>query len=339
MKRELKFITICPTDFYFSWQVNLWLESLKDLGLSDKATILLFNPKGRRENPIWEKVASLYPESEFITYEDEDGTVSPFLGMYIPILRLYTMRRYCEAHPEIVNKAVFYCDSDIIFMKGFDISHLLDDEINYLSDTNSYINASYFDSKIRDVIPAKLEDYKKIDVLEEASNILGINREICEANNLHSGGTQYLLKNTDAKFWQDCFDKCIPLLSYLKGINKEYFPSENAGIQSWTADMWLVLWNIWARGGETKIVKEMDFAWSTDPLSRLETHTILHNAGVTGTFMNEVPMFYKGKYHQGTSPFTDPHLQAVLDNEKTQKTCNWYYANKLLELKNKYYNN
>lgn len=335
MKRELNFITTCPTDTYFSWQVHLWLESLKQIGCSHKAIVLLFSPLGRAINPIWEKINKLYPEASFHTYKD-DGTVNPFLGIYIPILRLYTMKRFCEEYPEISQKAVFYCDSDIIFTEKFNIDHLLDDEIIYLSDTNSYINASYFDSKIKDVLPHKLEDYKKIDVLDEAAKIVGINRQICEKNNMHSGGTQYLLKNTNADFWKTIFDKCIPLLYYLRQINKEYFESENKGYQSWTADMWLVLWELWRRGFETKIVKELDFAWAPDPIEKLQTHSIYHNAGITGNYMNGIPYFYKGKYHQGANPMTDPHIDVVLNHEESKKHCTWYYTKKLDELRKKY---
>lgn len=335
MNRKLHFITVCPTDTYFTWQVHLWLDSLKEINCKEKITVLLFNPKKRPENPLWKELQNIFTDVEFCTYED-DGSVAPHLNMYIPILRLYTMKKYCLDNPEINKEAVFYCDSDIIFLKSFNINHLLNDDINYLSDTNSYISASYFDSKIRDVLPEKLEKYKTIDVLNEASNILGINREICEKNNLHSGGTQYLLKNTNAEFWDTIFNKCIPLLSYLRNVNREYFLNENIGIQSWTCDMWLVLWQIWKNGSETKIVKELDFAWSTDPIEKLNTHPILHNAGIVSETGNGYPAFYKGKYHQGLNPFTDVHLQTVLNNEESKKHCTWYYTNKLNELQNKY---
>lgn len=335
MSRDLKFVTTCPTDTYFSWQVHLWLESLKEIGHSNKAIVLLFSPLGRKINPVWEKIQALYPEAEFHTYFD-DGTVNPLLGTYIPILRLYTMRKYCEEYPEISKCAVFYCDSDILFTEKFNIDHLLDDEIIYLSDTNSYINASYFDSKIKDVLPNKLEDYKKIDVLDEAAKIVGINRQICEKNNLHSGGTQYLLKNTNADFWGNLFKKCIPLLSYLRNVNKQYFANENKGYQSWTADMWLVLWELWKRGYETRIVKEMDFAWATDNIEKLKTTTIFHNAGITGEYAGNTPNFYKGKYHTGSNPMNDPHLQTVINNEESKKKCTWFYANALNELGKKY---
>ena len=46
--------------------------------------------------------------------------------------------------------------------------------------------------------------------------------------------------------------------------------------------------------------------------------------------------FYKGKYHQGLDPFTDPYLDEVLNNEKSKNYCTWYYANKLDELRKKY---
>jgi len=333
--RDLKFVTTCPTDTYFSWQVHLWLESLKAIGYSNKAVVLLFSPLGRKTNPTWEKVHALYPEAEFHTYID-DGTVAPFISTYIPILRLYSMKKYCEEFPEISNHAVFYCDSDIFFTERFNIDHLLNDEIVYLSDTNSYINATYFDSKIKDLLPEKLEDYKKIDVLDEAAKIVGINRQVCEKNNLHSGGTQYLLKNTNADFWETIFKKCIPLLSYLRDVNRQYFANENKGFQSWTADMWLVLWEIWRRGQETKIVKEMEFSWGSDNIEKLNKCPIYHNAGITNEFMDGVPYFYKGKYHMGSNPMTDPHLQTVLNNEESKKKCTWFYANALNELNKKY---
>ena len=44
--RELKFIQCCPSDIYYTWQVNLWLESLREIGQSDKAINLIFTPKG-----------------------------------------------------------------------------------------------------------------------------------------------------------------------------------------------------------------------------------------------------------------------------------------------------
>jgi hypothetical protein len=332
--KELKFVQACPDDTYYTWQVHLWLESLREIGHSDKAISLIFTPKGRKRNDKWKQIVDLYPEAEFHFYEDEDD-VSKLLGIYIPILRPYVLWRHFKLHPELSDCAIFYCDSDILFTKEFSLDKFLEDDINYLSDTNSYINASYFDSKIKDVLPEKLEEYKTRDILGEVTSIIGINREIAEANNLHSGGAQYLLKNVDYQFWSKVMNDCILIRTYLQKVNREFFKNENAGFQSWCADMWAVLWNLWMREQETKVVDELAFAWAPDPIKKLETHTILHNAGITGTEMGH-PTFYKGKYHLGADPTKDPHLDVILKNEQSKKFCTWFYANKLDELRNKY---
>jgi len=333
--KELKFIQACPDDVYYTWQVHLWLESLKEIGHSDKAISLIFSPKGRAKNEKWKQVVDLYPEAEFHFYEDEDD-VSKLLGIYIPVLRPYVLWRFFKENPMMSANAMFYCDSDILFTKEFNLDQFLEDDINYLSDTNSYINAKYFDSKIHQVLPEKLEEYKTRDILGEIASVVGISREIAEANNDHSGGAQYLLKNVDAYYWSKVMNDCILIRTYLQKVNREFFKDENSGFQSWCADMWAVLWNLWLRDQETRVVPELAFAWSTDPIKKLETHTILHNAGIVSETGNGYPAFYKGKYHMGSDPTKDPNLDMILNNEQSKKYCTWFYASKLNELKNKY---
>jgi hypothetical protein len=333
--KDLKFIQACPSDIYYTWQVHLWMESLKEIGHSDKAINLIFTPKGRENRDKWKQIEDLYPEAEFHYYADEDN-LNRLIGIYIPVLRPYVLWKHFKKHPELSEKAIFYCDSDILFMKDFNVDQFLEDDVNYLSDTNSYINAKYFDSKISQVLPEKLEEYKGRDVLAEIASVIGISREVCEANNDHSGGAQYLLKNVDAEFWSKVMNDCILIRTYLQKVNREFFKDENSGFQSWCADMWAVLWNIWFREQETKVVPELAFAWATDPVVKLKTHTIFHNAGITGTEMNGYPCFYKGKYHMGSDPTKDPHLDVVLNDEKSQKTCTWFYAEKLNQIKQKY---
>jgi hypothetical protein len=335
MERDLAFVTVCPDDNYYTWQVNLWLESLRELGKSDKAVVLIFIPNFREQNPKWDQVLSLYPEAQFVFVKDEDNA-SSLLPIYIPVLRPYTMWRFLRDNPTYCSKAIFYCDSDILFTKDFNIDKYLEDGIHYLSDTNSYINATYFDSKIKDVLPEKLEEYKTRDILAEVTSLIGISRDVCEKNNLNSGGAQYLLKNTDSNFWSKVMNDCILIRTYLQKVNREFFKDENAGFQSWCADMWAVLWNLWLRNYKTQVVPELNFAWSTDPIDKLQDTTILHNAGIVSETGNGYPAFYKGKYHLGEDPMADNQIDVVLKDETSKKYCTWYYAKKLSELKEKY---
>ena len=333
--RDVKFICCQPDDNYYTWQVHMWLESLKNLNLSHKAIVLIFVPNFREQNKNWQKIINLYPEAEFYFQKDEDN-INNLISLYIPIIRPYTLYKYFEKNPQLKNDAVFYCDSDILFTDKFNINEFLNDDVCYLSNTNSYINSDYINNKINDCIPEKKETLLQIDVLSCLTSYVGINKEIAEKNNEHSGGAQYLLKNIDADFWKKVMSDTIFIRQFLLNVNKEYFKNENAGYQSWCADMWSVLYNIWYINLETKVVKELDFAWATEPIEKLNSCTIYHNAGVTGKYMNDVPYFYKGTYHTGQNPLLDEHLETVINNEQSKKHCTWYYTNKLLELKNKY---
>ena len=333
--KDLKYVCVQPDDQYYTWQVHMWLESLKNRGEVDKAVVLIFTPKDREVNKKWKQVTDLYPEAEFHFYKDEHD-VSQLLGIYIPVLRPYTLWRHWKEHPELSDKAIFYCDSDVLFTEAFDVQKYIDDDVCYLSDTQSYIGASYFDSKVRDVLPDKLEEYKTRDILAEIGSVVGISREEAEQKDKDSGGAQYLLKNIDAAFWNKVMNDCILIRSYLQRINKEFFENENKGFQSWCADMWAVLWNLWVREKEVKVIDEMGFSWAPDPLEKLKTHPIFHNAGIVATQMDGYACFYKGKYHNNGDPTKDPHLEVVLNDEKSQKRCTWFYANELKKLSNKY---
>ena len=335
--KELKIICAQPDDDYYIWQVHLWLESLREIGYSDKAISCVFTPNFREFNIKWKELEALFPEVEFFYYKDTDK-ISNLLGMYIPLLRPYILMKYWEKFPEMNEKAVFYCDCDILFTNKFDIRPFIEDEVCYLSNTNSYISASYFDSKIKDVLPDKLEEYKQRDILQETCQLVGVTREIAEKHEKHSGGAQYLLKDIDAQFWSKVITDCIKIRYFLQQVNKEFFESENKGFQSWCADMWAVLWNLWLKGKETKVVKEMDFAWASDNISKLEERGILHNAGIIGPLQGDIPVFYKGQYHQGKSPFHDPYLEIILNNEKSKTLCSYYYTEQLVKLGNKYKN-
>ena len=59
--KDLKFIQSCPSDIYYTWQVHMWLESLKEIGHSDKAISVIFTPKGRENKDNWKQIEDLYP--------------------------------------------------------------------------------------------------------------------------------------------------------------------------------------------------------------------------------------------------------------------------------------
>ena len=328
-------ITCQPDDQYFIWQNHLYIESCLKQGFEEEQIhILLYKPKNRAYNKNWEKLKETYPKLNVFLYEDRG--VQQFLGIYIPILRPHILWQHFEKHPELQERTIIYTDCDILWLDTLNISHLLGDDVNYVSDANSYLNYSYFESKYKDVLPDKIEQAKSIDFLKEVCNIVGIDKQVVIDNNNNTGGVQYILKNINATFWKKVEQDVLKIRMYLQKVNKEFFKDENSGIQSWCADLWAVQFNLWFFNKESKVVKELDFTWASDPITRLNTTGIFHNAGIVGDTQNGYPAFYKGKYHQGKNPFEDPHLEVVLNNEESKKHCTHFYVTELLALKEKY---
>lgn len=283
--KELKIITCQPNDRLFCWQLRVQLHNLRKYGLSGNYTALIWlhNDRVGAETfkDEWAKLVLDYPEAEFRFYEDDTNELLRLIKMmnYIPLLRPWLLNKYFTEYPALKNDAILYMDSDVVFTKRPNLERLLQDDVCYLSDTKSYIAASYFDSKIKDVLPEKLEPYKEINVLDELMKEFSLTRETAIENENSSGGAQYLLKNIDAQFWQDVFTGCIKVILNLRSVNRRFFESEDKGFQSWCADMWSILFNLWRKEYKTNCPWEMEFCWATDPVGKWDQVQIYHDAG------------------------------------------------------------
>lgn len=341
MSKDVVFIMAQPDDLYFMWQIEVQINNLRKYGLSDKARYLMFLPQDRMEggwNKQTRELPIKYPEVKFYWYEDVEDIlhqhVLPY--QYIPLLRPYCLAKHFRENLDLEEKAIFYMDADVIFTKAPDfIDKYKDDDICYVSDTRSYLGVDYWDSKAKDVKEDKKEVYALIDPLERVSRQLGINRDICKLNDAGAGGAQYLLKGIDSAFWLDVYRGCLNVRAALSfhipgSINNTYFEDENKGYQSWCADMFSVLWNLWKRGKKTVCPPEMDFAWATDSIDKWDKVYIFHNAGATGApfMVDGIPhiLFYKaGRQLQyvnnRTTPFDDLEHQIVSPQYCSSKYC------------------
>jgi hypothetical protein len=253
----------------------------------------------------WNKLASHYSSVRFFFYQDTRE--QPIY--YISSVRPNILKQHFKAYPELESEAIFYHDCDIVFTRKPDFNAFLNDDIWYLSNTNSYVNYDYIISK-------------GLDVYDKMCEITKMNPTIPRLMNSNSGGAQYIMKNVNWKYWEYVekdSEKLFKEITELNNIKKTADPNYHE-LQIWCADMWAVLWNGWLAGNETKVVPEMDFSWATDLSNRWDETTIYHNAGATcgcgGTF-------YKVLYME-TLPYN-------LDIEKFDKEKNCY--NYVLEIK------
>lgn len=316
------FLSAHPDIPFYHWQVEVQLFNFKRLGIDLKNVHSVFNSGNATEG--LKKLMKRYPEVNFGFYPDTRDDKS-----YIPSIRPHILEKHFNTFPELANEVIFYHDCDIIFQKLPEFDRMLDDNMWYLSDTNSYINSTYIKSK-------------GIEIFEHMCKIVGVEPADIEAIDHHSGGAQYLMKGINADFWKKIYKDSNALYSYMNSSIKYFsdkFDAENAEkfkdmeikpkyhpIQAWCADMWAVLWNGVLLGNEMEVDPNLAFSWGTSSADQFHTHTIFHNAGVTPTLPDFKEMFYKGEFHN-QSPF-DANLSYVTD-----KHASYFYVQEILATK------
>jgi len=284
--KNMIFISAQPDTVYFHWQVELYLYQFSKHGIKDRC-YAIFGYTGDKPSDYIVNLAIKYPTIRW--YKDE--RITNVDHYYIPSIRPHILKKFFTEHPDL-GKNVFYHDSDIFIVKlpKFDLL-LHDDTIGYLSDTVSYIGHDYIMSccnRYKEKYPSLTVD----DLFIKMCAIVDINPSLVKSNENNSGGAQYLLKGIDAAFWSDVENSTVKLYDMLKKYEKQY-PVDH-DIQSWTSDMWAVLWNYWKRGNKTNVHTELYFSWATDSLHDYFDRNIFHLAGVTSETASD--KFYKGKY-------------------------------------------
>jgi hypothetical protein len=309
--KNLRYICVQPRILYYAWQVEVMINNFIKQGINPNNIDILvaWNPNddtSKLENiEAWNKLASHYSSVRFFFYQDTRQ--QPIY--YISSVRPNVLKQHFKAHPELESEAIFYHDCDIVFTRKPDFNAFLNDNIWYLSNTNSYINYDYIISK-------------GLDVYDKMCEITKMNPLIPRLMNSNSGGAQYLMKNVDWTFWEFVerdSEKLFKEITELNNIKKINDPKYHE-LQIWCADMWAVLWNGWMLGNETKVVPEMDFSWATDSSNRWNETIIYHNAGATCGCGG---LFYKALY-MDILPYN-------IEIEKFDKEKNCY--NYVLEIK------
>lgn len=302
----MKFLSVQPDSKYYIWQLQVQMHNFKKFGIEDKCVILLgYNPEiGVSKEAINFKEKT----SARVIFLEDTRTLSEKL--YVPSIRPHLIKKLYRDYPDLLeNKSVLYHDSDILFTELPNLKDLVNQRKIFMSDTISYVGANYIKQKGE-------------GLLIEMCKVVGINPSIVEKNENNSGGAQILFTsnfNLSYDFWEKVEKDCNNLYKLMLVTSDKYSPHHP--IQSWTADMWAILWNIWLVGLDTEITKELSFSWATSPINEIKIHNIFHNAGVTADSKN---LFFKGSFID-ISPF-DVDLTYVSD-----QFCSRYYADEIIE--------
>lgn len=308
-------IYICtqPKIIYYAWHLEVMLTNFKEVGIPDNAIHVLLsvskleNDKTNAQDTkeAFEKLKAKFSGVSFFEYTD-----TRVMPTYIPSVIMNTLKHHYKANPWLQMESVFLHDCDMIFTKQVDFSDLDQDDICYVSDSKGFIWSDYI-----------LE--KGNDLYEDMCDIVGIDYSVPILNRENSGGSQYIFKNIDYKFWQKVESDSVALYDYFQKSEPMRIQKDPTyyGIQQFTAGMWGMLWNCWYFGLEVKITPRLDFCWGTDPIEKWSKCDIFHNSGVTPDISKNHNIFYKGAYTDSL-PYND-----VMNNYFNETFGSYNYTN------------
>lgn len=282
---------------YYLWQVLVQINNFIKYGYDDDTIYVIstYDP-----SPVLKSIMN-HPKikSKFFIYKDERQN-----ARYPSSLRPHILEKFFNEHQEYNDETIIYLDPDVIFTKKLDFSKYLNDDIWYLSDTRSYIDSKYIKSKS-----------EKLFV--EMCDIVGVSPDEITSIDDDAGGAQYIMKGVNAEYWRKCYYDSEKLFSHMKDTESIYNPQHP--IQSWTSDMWTVLWNAIYFKHKVKIDNDLSFSWASDNIIRWHETYIFHNAGVVG----DSKTHFSKIIHQN-SPF-NKELYANNDN------CTYNYIKEIKE--------
>ncbi len=277
--RNLRFVCAQPATLYYAWQVEVMLNNFIHMGVNPNMIDIVCWKQNGVIPEEWSKLANGYP-ARFFFYDDTREN-----RHYISSIRPNILKQHWAAHPYLVDDAIFYHDSDIIFSKP--IQQWISEEIRdndewYGSDTRWYIAHSYIIGKGQQII-------------DKMCDIMDLPESLIKDNEMNAIGAQYLMKNVDYEFWNRVESDCEKLYKEISELNSEIKQSNPTyhELQIWCADMWAVLWGAWRRGWKTNCLPEFDFSWGTSTEDDFHKMNIMHNAGITSPSHG---LFYKAQY-------------------------------------------
>ena len=292
----------------FEYQVATAVDNLIACGVDPHDIILLYT---KLDSKIPIEMKNKFGVNVYI-YEDK----RPQEALnYIPSIRPYLWWKFLFNNPQMENEDFVYQDADIVYRKipNFNTMNRLSPTHWYGSDTESYTGPDYIASKGK-------------GFLKRVGEFLGVSESQMKSFKGNAVGAQWVISRPKASYWKDVYEKSYTLYAWLLSVEHEYdyVLIKNGGTQQywfqvWVAEMIAEAYLCAKYGVTTEKSVELNFSWSTDPISFWNTRNILHDAGVTEDIYKNKHLFYKSLYDK-KSPFNEDLSWVNHDY------CSWKYA-------------
>lgn len=274
----MKYLIGTDDSKFYLWQVLVQINNFRKMGIEQDTYYVIVCKTNTPSEELIRIVNDPTLKCHFEVYIDDRMAMR-----YSSTLRLRGIKHFVDNNPWFEKETFMYLDPDVIFTKPFDWSEFEKGDTWYVSDTKSYLDTVYIKSKSE-------------KLFHEMCDIVGVDPAIIEAQDPHCGGAQYIMKNVPYDFWHKTEIDSENLFNHMRSTETIYHPEHP--IQTWTADMWAVLWNALFFERKVEIADELDFCWASDPMEKWNRKIIFHDAGVVH---QDGMRFAKGAYQ--VSPF------------------------------------
>lgn len=276
----LRFICGQPGNAYFKWQLQVMLHNfVVKCEIPPERIDVVCSIEGDMDT-FRKGLVEAFPGVSFYFYEDTRARKH-----YIPSIRPHLFAKHFAAHPHLSKETFFFCDSDVVFTRPSvmdALAPLCEGPDWVASDVGSYIGPQYIKSKGH-------------GIYERMCDIVGIDKDVPESREEHTGGAQWIMKGLTAEYWSKVEKDCLLLYDmFVQDLTEHPKTDAYEPIQKWTAEMWAVLWNAWFFGHTVRCHPSLKFAWATSPVSEWHERLIYHNAGIMSHMSDAY--FYKGAY-------------------------------------------
>ena len=310
---KLRFIVPFPdTDYYLS-QILIQNNNFEKFGY-DVETHFVAGICYGKINPHLQRIvdSGLLKSTWHIYFDERTGEER----RYSASLKDHLMYRYFKEFPEEKDNYYFLADPDMIFLEPFDFTPYMDGKTWWGSDTSSYMNLAYFRQKGE-------------GFFEEMCDHVGISPELVIANDKNIIGANYLTVNNTAEFWERIYKKAAETYNWLGTIQPKYFkPEMGFWFQSFCTEMFLIIWELWKDGVETKHDENWNFHW-TNSWVKDKKHKIFHLAGEASQDQSKTVHYAKRAYEH-RSPFNKDYSMIHPDSLTN------LYINEIVETARKY---
>lgn len=279
---KLIYVSAQPDITYFHWQCEIYGFNFVQKNVDPSNIHMIFGSNENKSSNFLSKLKN-YGYNVHFYIDDRDNKE------YLASIKPFLISKWLKDFPEL-GDIFFLHDSDIIFREKPDYEKYLNDEICYLANAKEYISYNYLMKQSKRY--STLYNIKEFDFINSMCESFGIDSKCVEMNDDLSGGVQYIIKNTKYSDWFKIYKDSNNLYFFLKNFNQKY--PINIPVQTWTAEMWSILWNLWCIGKKTKIIEDLNFSWATDDIDIYESKPILHMAGVEEK--DKRTKFFKGEF-------------------------------------------